>query len=393
MIDAHARKHEMAAAFRAAHGRDAGIWVRAPGRVELMGSHTDYNEGCVLTQSIDRDTWIAAAPRDDRRVRLRSLNVEGAHEFPAEGAPAGARCEGWALYVEGVAMMLEQAGHPVTGADLLVHGTVPLASGLSSSASLEVAAATLFERLGGFRLDGLEKARLCQKAENRVVGVSCGLLDQYSSVMGQVDRALLLDCRDETHVAVDYPEALCTVVCDTGAPRKLTASGYDQRRAECEAAARFFEGIDPACRTLRDVPARMLEEHAPRLDPVLARRARFIIEEHARVIALAEAFGAHDRGAIGRLMAESFEGARSLFEIGVPAMDEMIEATRDSPGVVGARQTGAGFGGCIVALVQSDAVDAFGCEVAARYRQATGIEPAIHPTHLSAGAGDVEEIL
>ena len=376
----------MSAEFIARFQREPQVWSRAPGRVDLMGSHTDYNEGDVLTLTIDRETWIAAAPREDGAVRISSLNVDGEHLFDANDTTAPL-AEGWALYVQGVALILKDAGYPIIGCDALVCGTVPIGSGLSSSASLEAATAVLFEQLGDFTLDRLEMAKLCQRAENDVVGVQCGILDQYSSILGEKSKALLLNCRETTHRYADFPAGIQNIICNTRAPRQLSGSEYGERRSACEEAAAVFSRIDPSIRTLRDVSPAMLESHESELPRTVAERARFVVEEHLRVHTLAEALSANDHDAIGEITHRSYEGARDLFEISVPAMDAMIEAMRKGPGCIGARQAGAGFGGCMVAFVVEEQVDAFSDVVARTYESATGITPEIYPTHTAAGAG------
>ncbi len=376
------RMHE---AFRELYGHEATVWGRAPGRVDLMGSHTDYNEGDVLTLTIDRETWVAARPTDHNVIRVKSLNLDGQHTIVLSEL-ASAKHEGWPVYVQGVAAVLQDAGYPIRGCDMLVHGTVPIGSGLSSSASLEAALAVVFEQIGGFQLDKLQMAKLCQKAENKVVGVQCGILDQYSSILGEKSKALWLNCRETTHRYADFPKGLRNVICNTCAPRQLSGSEYGTRRAHCEEAAAAFSRIDSSIRTLRDVSQAFLEEHISILPEVVAKRARFIVEEHQRVAQLADALSRDDRSAIAAITAASYEGAKHLFEITVPAMDAMIEAMRNGPGVVGARQAGAGFGGCMVAFVEADGVDAFAESVARQYESTAGIRPEIYPTHTAPGA-------
>jgi galactokinase len=383
-MDPTQRREKMAAVFRERFGSQPERWVRAPGRVDLMGSHTDYNEGYVLTLSIDRETWIAARPRDDGQIRIASLNVDASHTFPADDP--GRRVTDWGLYVQGVAIVLRQAGYPIRGFDGLVHGTVPLGGGLSSSASLESAAATLFEQLGDYGLDPVEKAKLCQKAENEIVGVNCGILDQYSAILGEAGRALLLDCRTLTHSYADFPEGLQAVICNTCAPRELSGSEYGERRAHCEEAAAFFAQRFPAVKTLRDVSLASFARHEKELSATVSRRARFILEENARVLSMAEALSRDDREAIGRLCVASFAGARDLFEISVPAMEAMMRAMQSAPGTIGARQAGAGFGGCMVAFVEQDSVGEFCCCVERSYQAESGIRPEIYPVHTAAGA-------
>jgi len=371
----------MLAAFRSRYDREPDLWVRAPGRVDLMGSHTDYNEGSVVTLPIDRDTWIAAAPRADDRVHVESLNLDGACEFATTDV-LRKRSTSWGIYVQGVAHLLREAGFAIAGCDALVHGTVPVGSGLSSSASLESAIAVLFRELAGFRIEPLTMALLCQRAENEIVGMSCGILDQYSSILGEKGAALVLDCRHLRHEQAAFPADLRVVICNTCAPRQLTGSEYGERRAACEEGARTL-GVS----ALRDVSVDEFARGEGDLPDVVARRCRFIVEENARVGALAAALSVGDRDAIDSLTRRSFEGARDLFEITVSEMEAMIDAMRRAPGVVGARQAGAGFGGCMVAFVEADAIDAFGAAVTTAYREATGIAAEVYSVEAADGAG------
>lgn len=381
------RREVLLQAFRRRYACSPEFGARSPGRVDLMGSHTDYNEGAVLTLTISRETWIVASPRPDRLVRVFSLNLDEAIEFPLDASPASV---GWAAYVHGVAEELRRAGYPVCGFDGMLHGTVPLGSGLSSSASLETAVITLFEMIGNYQIDPLEKARIAQRAEHRWAGVQCGLLDQYSCVFGEQHQALALDCRTLTHTYASVPPGLRVVIGNTCAPRQLSGSEYGERRARCEEAARYFTGLDSSMRTLRDVPLDFFAAHAGGLSDTTARRARFIIEEHARVATLAEALARDDLDAVGRITAASFAGARDLFEITVPAMEAMYDALRQAPGCVGCRQAGGGFGGCLTAFFDRNTEEEGRRIAAETYTAATGITPDIFPVHTAAGAGPLD---
>jgi galactokinase len=378
---ANHRREQLTQIFTQRFGAPAALWVRAPGRVDLMGSHTDYNLGRVLTLPIGLDTWIAARARDDRTVRLYSANLEAESSFALAGlqADAGQR---WSNYVRGVASELDAAGFALVGFDAVIHSTVPISSGLSSSAALECAAATLFEALGGWKLDPVQKALLCQRAENRFVGVNCGILDQYTSCLGQLGCALLLDCRDLTHRPVQLADGIAVVICNTRFKRELSGSEYGTRRAQCEEGARRL-----GAKALREVGLDRLRERERELPPEVAKRCRFILEEDARVLQLAEALPRGDLAGIRQCCAESFRGAMELYEIGVPAMDAMMQAMQAAPGVIGARQAGAGFGGCMVAFVRQSEVEAFTQAVCETYARATGIQPEISSVSAAAGAG------
>jgi galactokinase len=384
--DAQARKASITAHFVERFGGQPSLWSRAPGRVDLMGSHTDYNLGYVLTQAIDRDTWIAARPQHDGHVRIESLNVAGRGVFPLDRIEYDEAVP-WTNYVRGVASVLQQEGYPLEGFDGLIHSTIPFGSGLSSSAALEVATAVMFCLRGDLTLDPVRMALLCQRAENEFVGMNCGILDQYSSTMGEAGSALLLDCRDLTSEARPVAPGIQVVICDTRAPRALTGSEYAERRAQCEEGARILAGFYPGVRALRDVTMDQLERHAADLSPVVTRRCRFVLEENQRVLDMADALGRGDREAIGALSAQSYAGARDLYEVSCREMEMMMAAMGSGPGVIGARQAGAGFGGCMVAFVEEEEVDGFAQHVAVRYRDLSGIEPQVYPVAAVSGAG------
>jgi len=375
------RRELLIESFQQNFGTTPSVWVRAPGRVDLMGSHTDYNLGYVLTLPIGRDTWMAIRPREDRSVRLFSLNLKAGNGFDLgyiERLPGQA----WCNYVRGVASVLGAENFELRGFDAVVHSTVPMSSGLSSSAALECAAATAFEALGGWKLDPVKKALLCQRAENQFVGVNCGILDQYTSCAGQEGCALLLDCRDLSSRPVKLAEGIAVVICDTKSKRELAGSEYGQRRAQCEEGARRL-GV----RTLREISLADFRAREQELPPEVAKRGRFIVEENNRVLELAKALSAFDRAAIRQITADSFRGACELYEIGVPAMQSMMEAMLAAPGVIGARQAGAGFGGCMVAFVEGGQVGAFADSVSATYHRATGVQPQVSAVEAAAGAG------
>jgi galactokinase len=362
------------------------LWVQAPGRVDLMGSHTDYNEGFVLTQAIDRNTWIAAWPRDDRRVTIASFNANGVSEFDLDGVEYDTVTP-WTNYVRGVAHILQQENYQLTGFDGLIHSTVPFGSGLSSSAALEVATAVLFNELGGLGIDPVRMAKLCQRAENEFVGMNCGILDQYSSAMGEEGSMLLLDCRDITSVTRPIAEGIHIIICDTRAHRALTGSEYPERRAQCEEGASILARYYPDVKALRDVSLEQLEEHESDLREVVARRCRFVIQENQRVLDMAVALEKGDHALIRCLAADSYAGARDLYEISSREMEQMMAAMQSAPGLIAARQAGAGFGGCMVALVKPEHLQAFMAHVEEDYQSRTGIAPQVYEIQAAAGAG------
>ena len=379
-VDPEARARRMAGCFRERFACRPELWARAPGRVDLMGSHTDYNLGFVLTLPIARDTWIAARRRDDGIVRVHSMNLDAGDEFRLDAIDrvAGSR---WCNYVRGVAATLLGEGFMLAGCDAVVHSTVPMEAGLGSSAALECAFATAFAGLGGCVLAPERKALLCQKAESAFVGVKCGILDQYSSCLGREGCALLLDCRDLSTRAVWIAAGIQVVICNTMSRRRLSGGEYAQRRAECEQGAARL-GVS----ALRDVTMEMLAARRRELTEPVGRRCQFIVAESARAESLARALTAGDRPAIARLCEESFAGARDLYEICSPPMLAMMRAMLAAPGAIGARQAGAGFGGCMAALVEAVDTDAFRAAVVDRYRAATGLVAEVYPVKAAAGA-------
>lgn len=375
------RRHLLEVAFRAHFGGEPEIWCRAPGRVDLMGSHTDYNQGWVLTVPISRETWVAARPRCDGLVRLHSLNLKAESSFTLADFVHDGQ-QRWSNYVRGVARVLLDEGLPLVGFDGVVHTTLPMSSGLSSSAALTCVVATAFEAMSDWQLEPVRKALLCQRAENEFVGVPCGILDQYTSCVGHAGSALKLDCRHLTSQSVAIPEGLSVVIADTLSRRELAASDYSRRRAQCEDGAQRM-GV-PA---LRDLDGAAMKRWEPDLPPEVAKRCRFIVEENARVQALAQALSEDDRGQMAQLAADSFRGACELFEIGAPSMHAMREALCAGVGLVSARQAGAGFGGCLVALVETAQVETFLPQALAAYRKRTGAFADIFAVEPAAGAG------
>jgi galactokinase len=365
--------------FAETFGRPATVLARAPGRVNLIGEHTDYNDGFVLPAAIERETRIAAAPTDDDQVRLVALDLHRETVFPlADVAPSNK--ELWSNYVRGVAAGLLEAGYPLRGMDALIHGNVPIGSGLSSSAALEMAAIQALSAIGGFTVPLDQAARIGQKAEHTFVGTRCGLMDQLASALGQPDHVLLIDCRDLSYESVPVPAGAAILIADTAVRRELAASAYNERRAQCEAAARAL-GV-PA---LRDATPTMLD--AVTLEPVVAKRARHVVEENERVLETVDALRAGNLERVGQLMNASHASLRDLYQVSSAELDAMVELLRAQAGCYGARLTGAGFGGCAVALMDADAVEAAIPAVAEAYQARTGLMPALYPTRAAAGAG------
>ncbi|HEY3355198.1 MAG TPA: galactokinase [Polyangia bacterium] len=375
----------LVAAFRVRFGAAPRLF-RAPGRVNLIGEHTDYNGGFVLPAAIDRETHVAAAPRADRRLVLRSLDVAGEREHDLE-APAPAARD-WSTYVVGVARVLEAQGLRLPGADLMIAGDVPLGAGLSSSASLEVAAALALLGLAGAARDGVELARVCQAAENEHVGARCGIMDQFAAVHGRAGAALLLDCRTLAWEPVPLPAGVALVICNTMVKHTLAAGEYNVRRAECEDSVRRLARVRPGVRALRDLTPADLPACEADLAPALARRCRHVVTENARVLEAAAALRAGDLARLGALMQASHASLRDDYAVSCDELDAMVRAATATPGCLGARMTGGGFGGCTVNLVREDAVAAFRDAVTRRYRHETGIAAEVYVCRAAAGAGE-----
>ena len=373
--------------FTRIYGRQPRWIVAAPGRVNIIGEHTDYNDGFVFPMAIDRYTVIAAyrPVRDSNQIRLHSTLGDKPATIdlarPLKPFPKGA----WANYPAGVIAGFLARGLNPGGFDALIHSTVPLGGGLSSSAALEVATATLLEVITGKKLDPVEKALLCQKAEHDFAGMPCGIMDQFISVMGRENRILLLDCRSRKPELVPMTDpSVAVLIINTNVKHELTGSEYPARRKQCEAAAKIL-GVP----SLRDATTGLLEKARDKMDKVVFRRARHVIGEIERTVHAAEGVRASNWPAVGRLMYASHRSLRDDYEVSCQELDavvEIAEAIGIPGGVYGCRMTGGGFGGCAVALVKSDAVEAISKKIAADYKNKTGIEATIFVSRPAAGA-------
>jgi len=346
--------------------RQPTVIAEAPGRVNLIGEHTDYNEGFVLPMAIDRTVAVAAAPTDGNTVRVHSVDLDARDEWQTDAPRRTGRRE-WRDYVRGVAWALLDAGYGFRGVDLVISGDVPQGAGLSSSAALEVAVTGALCAVAGIEIEPRRVGLLCQKAENQFVGVQCGIMDQFAAALGRAGQALLIDCRSLEVEYVPLPDGVAIVVVDSGAPRQLQETAYNERRKECEEAAGLLGVL-----SLRDVAIEEIEAKRQELPDVLYRRVRHVITENGRVLSFVKALRPNDRATIGRLMCESHASLRDEFEVSTPDLDLLVEIAVRTEGVIGARLTGAGFGGCAVNLVRQDAVERFVSEVVEQYRRETG---------------------
>jgi galactokinase len=358
---------------------EPSVVVRAPGRVNLIGEHTDYNDGFVLPLAIDRAVWIALRSRADRQVLVQSLDFTDSFDFPLDSLTRSVG--GWEEYVKGVAWALQQASHKLCGWEGVIAGDVPVGAGLSSSAALELAVARAFSAVSDLPWDAASMARLGQRAENEWVGVRCGIMDQMISAAGRAGHALLIDCRSLHTEAVPFPPGTAVVVLDTSTRRGLVDSAYNERRGQCEAAARAF-GV-PA---LRDVSAERFQTESGRLDELTRRRARHVVTENERTLQAAEAMRRGDAIAVGRLMNESHASLRDDFTVSSRMLDIMVDCGRSHSACLGIRMTGAGFGGCSVSLIRADQAESFTSTVAARYQTTTGIKPILYSCNATDGA-------
>ncbi len=373
------------AAFEKAFGHSAPLSVQAPGRVNLIGEHTDYNDGFVLPCAIDYHTAIAAAPRDDLLVRVVAADYGDAiDEFTVDGEIVPRDDAQWANYVRGVVKYLIARGVGKQGMEIAIAGNVPQGAGLSSSASLEVAIGIAYADVAGHHMAPIDIALAGQEAENKFVGCNCGIMDQLISALGQRNHALLIDCRSLETQPVPVPSGFAVMVIDSKVQRGLTESEYNTRRKQCETAAAHF-GV----KALRDVDAAMLDAAKGKLDPIVYRRVRHIVTENARTVEAAEALAANDLKRVGVLMAASQASMRDDFEITVPAIDALVEIAQGVIGEEGGvRMTGGGFGGCVVALVPRERVEAIQAAVAERYPAVSGgLVAQVHVCHASEGAG------
>ncbi|MFJ1466321.1 galactokinase [Massilia orientalis] len=381
------RLSRTAAAFETAFGAAPTLFVQAPGRVNLIGEHTDYNDGLVLPCAIDYRTAIAAKPRSDRKVRVVAADYGDALDEYDLDAPIGRVDQPmWANYVRGVVEQFVKRGLPMQGMDMAIAGDVPQGAGLSSSASLSVAVGRLFATLPGFEaLSPIDIALIAQASENDFVGTKCGNMDQISSACGVEGHALMIDCRSLEVKPVPVPDNAAIMIFNSNVTRGLVDSAYNVRREQCEAAARHF-GI-PA---LRDLDLATLEARAGELDPVVLRRARHVVTEDDRVLAAAAALESGDLERLGELMAASHASMRDDFEITVPAIDNLVDIVKNVIGTQGGvRMTGGGFGGCVVAVVPHALVDASRAAVEREYRSPDGKPATIYVCKPAAGAGKV----
>jgi galactokinase len=382
----------MASAFAERYGAPPTHWTRAPGRIDLMGTHTDHNQGWALTMSIDRDTWAAGRLNPATGVHtldVQSLNRPGVYSFDLDRLER-LDTPNWPNYLGGMAWVLAESGYSVPPAQVIVDSALPIGSGLASSAALEIATSTLLEALGNIRLDPLRRALLAQRAENHFAAADCGISDHYSVSAGRAGHIIVFDSRSLHAFNLQMADGLQVMICDTKAPRRLFKAAWGARCRHCDEVTQLLRVKLPGIKSLRDVQRAMLEAVEAEIPPDLARFARFVVEESARVLTMAEALEMGDRPAIRKLMCASYRGARQLYGNGVPEMNAMMHAACQAPGAIGIRQTGVGFSGCMVAVIEQEATDAFVRSTSEHYYANTGIVPDIFPVQPAEGAGLLE---
>jgi galactokinase len=374
---------------QARFGAEPSIYA-APGRVNIIGEHTDYAEGFVMPAAIDFATLAAVSPRSDGKIVIRSQNFDEEREFEAAAFPVE-RSGHWSDYPLGVIAILAKEGHSIPGLSLTLWGDVPLGSGLSSSAAIEVSTALAVLSVIGAQYPGPILARLCQRAENEFVGSACGIMDQFISANAAEDHALLLDCRDLRYRLAPIPKNVALVIANTMVKHAVTGGEYTSRRAQVEEAAAVIARHRPEVRFLRDANLDDLAKYGSEMSPLALKRARHVITENARTVAAADALIRKDLKELGRLMAEAHVSYSQDFEASCEEADTMVELAQDLPGLIGARLTGGGFGGCTVNLVERQHAQEFSAALGQHYAARTGITPQIHICHASGCAHRVQE--
>lgn len=379
--------HDLAARFTRRFGGTPRIF-RAPGRVNLIGEHTDYNDGFVLPAALELATYVAIAPRHDRRLQVHSCAFDTTVEIDLDD-PAPTAHRDWSDYVAGVVRFLERPGHRLCGADILIGSDLLIGAGLSSSAALEVAIGYALMSVSGIPVNLVALAKCCQRAENDFVGMRCGIMDQLIACCGLESHLLLIDCRSLAARPVKLDPKVSLVICNTMVHHELASSTYNLRRQECEQGVAFLSSRLDGIKALRDVTPIDLALRADLFAEPILRRCRHVVSENARVLEAVVALEAGDLALCGRLMRQSHESLRDDYEVSCAELDLMVEITRGVPGVYGSRMTGGGFGGCTVSLVETGSVERFKEIVGRAYHVATGKAPEIFACSPGPGAGSV----
>lgn len=377
--------------FKKLYGEPIGIF-RAPGRVNLIGEHTDYNDGFVMPAALEFYTYVAAGPRIDRTLSVYSIDFDETRNFDL-GHLAGGPTGHWSDYVRGVAAVLQASGNSIRGANLVIKGEVPIGAGLSSSAAIEVASALALMTNSELEWSRVQVAKACQRAEHEYAGTKCGIMDQFISCCGRANHALLLDCRSLDYDLLRIDDRVRIVVCNTMVKHELAGGEYNRRRADCEAGVSYLRRQLPEIQTLRDVSLPQLKEYGAGLSDVTYRRCRHVISENARVLEAAQALRDGKLARFGALMGESHVSLREDYEVSCKELNVMVDLARKCHGVYGARMTGGGFGGCTVNLVDVGAVEEFKATIAREYERAMGLHPEIYVCTAADGAGEITNLM
>jgi galactokinase len=373
--------------FKDVFGREPVLSSKAPGRVNLIGEHTDYNDGYVMPVAIQYATTVLGAPREDKEVRLFSVDFESQVVFSIDKPISKNEDRSWSQYEKGVIDEFLKRGDKLSGADLLIQGNVPLGAGLSSSASVEIATAGAVRTLNRISISCLDLVKLCQRAENDFVGMKCGIMDQFISCLGEEGHALFLDCRTLEYEIIPFPSQLYSIVImNTKVKRELVGSAYNERRGQCEEAVRALQAFLPGIRALRDVAVADFERYQGKLSETVRKRCEHVVRENQRVLDFRKSLKQNEQDSLGRLLVQSHDSLRDLYEVSCPELDAMVDIAMGTPGVVGARMTGAGFGGCAIALVAKGMEGALRENVLSRYQKKTGICPEVYVSSPSHGS-------
>ena len=370
--------------FKKQFNRNPQVLAEAPGRVNLLGEHTDYNDGFVFPAAIDRSMKVLAASREDDTVRVYSADFRKISLFSLSSIDKSSR-ETWSNYLRGVTDQLIKNGFTVRGGDFLISGNVPVGAGLSSSAAYEVAVAAAFREMFGLKLDNVQLALLSQAAERQFVGVQCGIMDQFVSANARISTALFLDCRDLTYKNIPLDSNISVFVCDSAVQRELNNSAYNDRRLECEEAARLLKAKFPEASALRDITLKGLEDNRNLLEKTLYKRAHHVISENERVLKGIGLLQDGNMSGFGRLLFESHTSLKDSFEVSCPELDLLVELAAGCEGILGSRMTGAGFGGCTVSLVESGKAENFKNNIKPEYDKRTGKNSRIYECMPSGG--------
>ncbi len=373
------RQEQIAAvmeSFRTAFKAEPRVVTCAPGRVNLIGEHTDYNDGFVLPVAIDRYVAAAAGPRDDGRMTIYSQNFSSLVQAPIDRLRPS-KDNTWSNYVKGVAFFLRKRGHSIPGANLAVAGNIPEGAGLSSSAALEIAVCYALAALCNITMNDIEKIKLCRQAENDFVGVSCGIMDQFISALARKNHALFLDCRSLAFQHTPFPAGAALLVCHTGVNRNLASSQYNLRRQECLFGVKVFSSLEPSVKALRDVSVDLFEKHSSLLNTTVRKRCRHVVTEIARTRRSVEALNRGDLSEFGKLMYDSHLSLKNDYEVSSNELDAVVDICAEAEGVYGARMTGAGFGGSAICLVREGCAGAVAARLQEEYPRKTSKTPLI----------------